>query len=485
MTLINQGGFIMDWVLDHTKQHHRFFEELTRIPHGSYNEAQYGNYLENFAIEHNFEYYRDEIGNVIIYKRGSKGYETHPYVALQAHMDMVCEKDENVVHDFEKDPLKLYIEDGYLKARGTTLGADDGTGVAYILAILDDEEAQHPPIEAIFTVQEEVGLGGALALKPESIRSRQFISLDCGGGDSIYISSLGGHRGRLSRTIKYESTTEKGYLLEVSGLLGGYSTGYADEQRNANNLTARILWKLNCMAGIRLVSIEGGKEENKISTECKVLFTSAVTTETVHNIIQRESMLIKKEIEPAESQFQVQLKDVKVQSHLMEKDSLDLLRLMYLFPCGLRHKSSRFPEIMSECVNWSIVHTKDEEFSLVFVLRGTADSIVENMHSEILLLGEMFGMKDEILSAFPAWEYHDSQLLKTLKKVFYDNTGKELGLIPVQGGLECGVFARMHPDMDIIAMGPYGYDVHTTSERMDLENFDSLFVIFKKLLAAL
>ena len=228
-------------VLDHTKRHQRFFEEMTRIPHGSFHEQAYGDYLVRFATERGLECRRDAIGNVVIYKPASAGYENRPPLALQAHMDMVWEKDEGVTINLAKDPLQIYVEDGFVKARGTTLGADDGTGVAYMLAVLDDPDAVHPPIEAVFTVQEEVGLHGAVALDPAWITAKRFISLDCGGGDSIYISSLAGHRGNLKRKIRLVPVEGTGYVLQISGLKGGYSTGYLEEQANANHLAACIL----------------------------------------------------------------------------------------------------------------------------------------------------------------------------------------------------------------------------------------------------
>lgn len=499
----------MEWVLNPKIKHQRFFEELTRIPHGSYKESLYGDYLERFAREHGFSYRRDEIGNVVMYKPASEGYEDHPYVAIQAHMDMVCVKDEGVIHDFEKDPLEIYIENGFVRARGTTLGADDGTGVAYILAILDEKEAKHPPLEAIFTVQEEVGLHGALALKAEDIKSRQLISLDCGGGDSIYISSLGGHKGQLIRKVAWEDVetetgtgmepgteTESesemnprifGYELNVGGLKGGYSHGYLEEQGNANHLAARLLKRMDSRLGIRLALAEGGEEEGKIARTCSAVFTSKAPFAKVQACLEEELSYIKKELGPADPDVAGELNPCRVSCHLREEDSRDLLNLMFLLPCGFRHRHTTFPEIMSAAVNWSLISTREEESAVVltYALRGSADSMLEQMHEEIVTLAGLLGAEDRTLSSFPAWEFHDSHLLHTLQKVFREHYGKEVGLIPVQGGLECGVFAGMHPDMDIIAMGPFGYDVHTTAERMDLENFNSLFVVFRKLLESL
>lgn len=474
-----------EWVLNPSIPHQRFFEEMTRIPHGSYHEKAYGDYLENFAKEHELEYRRDEIGNVVMYKPASKGYEDHPYVAIQAHMDMVWAKEPDCDHDFEKEPLKLYKKDGYLRAKGTTLGADDGTGVAYILALLDHKEAQHPPIEAIFTVQEEVGLNGAKALKPEEIRSRQLISLDCGGGDSIYISSLGGFRGKAEKTFATEKATGTAWKITVDGLKGGYSSGYMEEQRNAIDLMARVLEYLNQNGGIRLSSVNGGVEDSKIATECQAVLTTQQPEEAFRHAFEKISRDVKKEAGDAEPDLRIELQKDNAEVQLVQKDSDALISMLFLLPCGFRHRHSSFAEIMSESVNWIFGETEENKFTLTYALRGSTDSMVEHMQEEIRMIVETFGASAAEISSFPAWEFHDSRLLHTLQDVFRESEGKELGLIPVQGGLECGVFAHMYDDMDIIAMGPYGYDVHTPEEHMDLANFDSLYLVFEKLLAAL
>lgn len=475
----------MQNILDHSKRHQRFFEEMTRIPHGSYHEQAYGDYLVRFAQERGLAYRRDEIGNVVIYKPASAGHENRPPLALQAHMDMVWCRDETANINQETDPLELYIKGGYLHARGTTLGADDGTGVCYMLAILDDPKAVHPPIEAVFTVQEEVGLNGALALDPAWITARRFISLDCGGGDSIYISSLAGHRGVLRRQFSRVSAEDPAYCLTVSGLTGGYSTNYMKEHANANHLAAVLLKRLDSLCGITLCSVDGGEFENQIAKGCSAVFTSAASSAAVKEAFEALSGALHRELDPAEPSLSMTLTPVKAETHLDADASRQIINLMFLLPCGFRHRHTRFPEIMSESVNWSLAKTEEGAVALTYVLRASADATIDRLSAEISLLCGLFGAADETLSSFPAWEFHDSELLHTLQRVFEAREGKPLGLEPVQGGLECGVFAQRYPDMDIIAMGPYGFDVHTPQERLDLANFDSLFLVFQDLLAAL
>lgn len=482
---MKQTGAENVWVLNPQIRHQKFFEEMTRIPHGSYHEKAYGGYLKEFAKKRNLDWRQDKIGNVVIYKPASKGYESHPPVAIQAHMDMVCVKDEGVLHDFENDPLELYIEDGYLKARGTTLGADNGTGVAYILAVLDNQELSHPALEAVFTVQEEVGLYGALALDPQWISARNFISLDCGGGDSIYISSLGGYQGLLEKELSFENAVGQGYEVRITGLQGGYTSGYKDERANAIKLMSRIIKHLALKFELHLAGLHGGKEESKIAQECSAFFTTAADAGEVRRWFEQETALIKNELGTAEPEIIMTLNAAEIQKQLVHEDQKQMMDFLFLLPCGFRHKSTLFPEIMSESVNLSQIYTDEKSVSIHYGIRGAADSMITHVHNEILVLAEAFGVREKEISSFPAWEFHDSRLLKTLQQIFRETEGKELGLIPVQGGLECGVFAQRYPDMDIIAMGPYGFDPHTTSERLDLANFDSLFAVFEKLLAAL
>lgn len=475
----------MENILDHSKRHQRFLEEMTRIPHGSYHEQAYGDYLVQFAEERGLAYRRDEIGNVVIYKPASAGYDDHQPVALQAHMDMVWNHDETARINQETDPLELYIEDGYLRARGTTLGADDGTGVSYMLAILDDQDAVHPPIEAVFTVQEEVGLFGALALDPAWITARRFISLDCGGGDSIYISSLAGYRGVLQREYKRAEVKGHGYVLRVTGLTGGYSTNYMKEHANANHLAAVLLKRLDTRCGITLCSIHGGEVENQIAQSCTAVVTTMADEAELQDVFRHEVDALHRELDPIEPGLSITLEPASPEYQMDDDDSRALLDLMFLLPCGFRHRHTRFPEIMSESVNWSMVRTTEGEVSLTYVLRASTDPMIDRLMTEISLLMELFHVQNTMLSSFPAWEFHDSELLHTLQRVFAAREGKPLGLEPVQGGLECGVFAGRYPEMDIIAMGPFGFDVHTPQEHLDMANFDSLFLVFQDLLAAL
>ena len=210
-------------VLDENVAIFKYFEEISKIPHGSFHEEKIADYVENFAKEHDFKYVRDDMNNVIIYKDATPGYENHDTVMLQAHMDMVCEKNKDVDFDFETDALNLYVEDGWLKAKGTTLGADDGFGVNYMLAILSDDTLKHPNLECVFTVQEEVGLLGSINLKKEYFNAKKMIGLDGGGEISTCTTTSGGRYAYVDKTCMFEEVNKPTYKLIVKGLDGGHS----------------------------------------------------------------------------------------------------------------------------------------------------------------------------------------------------------------------------------------------------------------------
>lgn len=475
-------------VLDHTSPIQRHFEEMTRIPHGSYNEKQYSDYLVEFAKKHNLAYKQYEIGNVIIYKDATEGYEDHGTVILQAHMDMVCAKVSGCTHDFFKDSLDLYIEDGYLRARGTTLGADNGTGVAYMLAVLESDTISHPALECVFTVQEEVGMYGARQIKVEDLKGRRFLSLDDGGAISTTTTSAGGMRITLTRPVETEEVELPVYELSISGLFGGHSgEGIGKERGNANKMMARILYELNKSLGIRLISMEGGDKENAIPRECRARLGFDGDEKVLQAALEETFKALKEELRYSDTGAELKTESVgtsRVQAFTgayAEK----LLELLYLLPTGLRHTNMRL-QIPEASENLAIVGIEDGVFHIKYSLRSAAESRLDQMAEEIRLLAGLFGFGYEDGARYPGWPYReDSFMREKLGEAFKAVTGEELQLKAVHGGLECGFFAALSPDMDIITFGPRGLDVHTPNENLDLKSFEDCFVIFKELLKRL
>lgn len=398
---------------------------------------------------------------------------------------MVCVKDEGYEHDFDKDPLKLQIEDGYLKAVHTTLGADNGTGVCYILALLDDASAKHPPLEAIFTVQEEVGMFGAIALDKSLIHASRFISLDCGGGDSIYVSSLGGRQYEFHRPIEEEPTGDQGWRVLVRGLKGSFATSYFRGAENAIALCSELLIGFHRELGIRTVSLEGGNDGKKIASSCQAVFTTAAAEEEVRRLFEKLSGRLKKEVSPGEPECEMTLERCGADRHMTEACHEAVLSFLELLPSGIVSRSIENEGPIGTVQNWTDIRMQEGSLRLSCSLRGESNYKMEKLAAKAEKLCGLFGFGITKGEVFPAWEFkEDSQLCAVLNTVFRKRFGRDIGKIAVPGGLECSIFSQIREDMDIIAMGPLGENPHTTAERLQLASFDEIFDVFIDLLAS-
>ncbi len=463
-------------VLDHTKAHQHFFEEMTRIPHGSFHEKAYSDYLVAFAKDRDLKWVQDDMHNVIIYAPAAKGYEDHETLILQAHMDMVCEKDKDVDFDFGHDALNLYIEDGWLKAKGTTLGADDGCGVAYMLAILDGEYP-HPPLECVFTVQEEVGLCGALGLDGSKIHGKRLINLDGGGEISTCTTSAGGANVIAERTLERQPVKHPVYCLRVGGLSGGHSGEKIHEEKgNANKLAARILTAVTKVSTITLASVEGGMKDNAIPREASAIFSCELSLSALQEIVNKVEQGIKKELEFSDSGIEISLSESSAETVMSPCDTLAYPNFMTLLPHGVHHRSMSIEGLTTASMNAAVVTCDQDTVMINCSVRGALESYIDTIAEEIELLADTFGFKHHRDARYPAWSYDaNSPMREILQRVFKTMYDQELELIAVHGGLECGVFKAMNADMDIVTMGPISESVHTPEERLELISFDRTF----------
>ncbi len=463
-------------VLDHTKAHQHFFEEMTRIPHGSFHEKAYSDYLVAFAKDHGLKYIQDDMNNVIMYAPASEGYENHDTVIMQAHMDMVCEKDKDVDFDFESDALQLYIEDGWLKAKGTTLGADDGFGVSYMLAILDGEYP-HPPLECLFTVQEEVGLCGALGLNAANIHGKRLINLDGGGETSTCTTSAGGANIIAQRKLERQAIQHPAYRVCVSGLSGGHSGEKIHEEKgNANKLVARILKAISKQGTIALSSVEGGMKDNAIPREASATFSCDLNRSKLHEIVIKLEQDMKKELEFSDNGVKVSLAEAQAETVMSQEDTMSYVNFMTLLPHGVHHRSMSIEDLTTASMNAAVVTCDQDNLMVNCSARGALESYIDTILEEVALLADVFGFEHHEEARYPAWSFDaQSKMRETLQRVFKEMYHQELVLQAVHGGLECGVFKAMDADMDIVTMGPVAESVHTPQERLDLTSFDRTF----------
>ncbi len=472
-------------ILDASKGYQKYFEEITKIPHGSAEEKQISDYLVQVAHEHNLKVVQDQSNNVIMYKNASVGYEDHASVVLQAHIDMVNEKNSSSNHDFSKDPLDLYIEDGFLKARGTTLGADDGAGVAYILSVLTDPSLKHPRLIGLFTVNEEATMEGAFNLDMSLIDAKRMINIDGEEEDASTTGSAGGMDIVIHHPITYIATSTKGYKLSIKGLLGGHSGGEIHKERgNSNKIIARLLHQCNLKGDVQLESLKGGLKINAIPREAEATFISSLSEAEVIEIINKTSEQIKKELEFTDGGLTITIEPCTV-SKVLDKDiSKKILDFLYLVPTGLRHKSDHLDGLTTSSENIGIIDLQEEIFEFGLSVRGALDSYVQDLADEIQTLANAFGFVAITENWYPAWDYMEHSPMRDMMAKVYKEThdGKDIQMYAVHGGLECGIFKEKCPDMDIVAIGPNIYDVHTPDEKLDLKSFDRTYLFLCKYL---
>lgn len=474
-------------ILNHTRLHQKYFEELSKIPRASFQEKQCADYLVDFANQHHLACLRDKIDNVLIYKPASPGYEDHEPVLLQGHMDMVCEKVPGCAHDFDKDPISLYIDNGILRAHGTTLGADNGVGCAYMLAVLA-MELPHPPLECAFTTREEVGLLGALALKAEYFKATRCINLDFGGGGvSTCVTSAGGEVVNLKKEVSSSACADHAYRMVVCGLKGGHSGSCLHLERgNAIKLCARILKKLSDCGTFRIVSVNGGTGNNAIARECEAIFTSSASEKEIRSIFESMRTKLRHELSVPEPGFETLLERTEAVSAFTEGFSRDLLNLMFLLPTGVRHKSLHFDHLPIASENLASVCCIDHQVEFQYSLRANKASFMEMMETELHIFAQSYGMDFRVYNQYPSWEYKEnSKLRETLCSVFRARRGTDMSIVATHGGLECGIFSHLLPGLDIVTLGAATANVHTPEEQLDLASFDWSFELLTDVLKEL
>ena len=459
----------------------RYFEEITKIPHGSGNEKQLSDYLCRFARERGLKLEQDKYYNVVIYKPASKGYESHKPVALQAHIDMVEESDNE--YDFSKG-LQIYTEDGFIKAKDTTLGADDGIGVAMILSVLDDKALEHPAIEAIFTTQEETTMEGAFNLKPEYIKARRLINLDGETEGLSTTTSSGGVDVFFSKELKKVNYEIKSYKLYITNLSGGHSGAEIHKEKgNAIKILSRILKQLG---DINLCSINGGNKINAIPRDASAVFVSDKSLQELNQLISEIVIDINNELSHSDNPLEYFLKEEKTDYFYSDEDTQSIINLIYLMPTGLRHKAEHLDNLTTASENIGTVNIDNDIFSLGISIRGALESYVQDMKFELFTLADVLNFDVNADNWYPAWDYMDDSKLRDLMcKAYKEASGEEMKLEGVHAGLECGIFKNKFPDMDIVAIGPTIYDCHSPKEKIEIASIERTYNFLKILLSKL
>ena len=462
-----------------------FFEEISAIPRGSGNEKGIADYLVKFAEKRGLPVYRDAVHNVFIRKPASKGSEEKPALLLQGHTDIVCEKNEDVIHDFLKDPIQLTIDGDWLHARGTTLGADNGIAVAYMLAALDDHELVHPALECLFTVQEEIGLCGAKAFDASIITAKNMINLDCGPEGVSTVSCAGGMCIEMEKTFPLIPFSGAALKISVHGLMGGHSGGEIHRYRgNSNKIMARILYKLG--KGVSLISFNGGSKHNAIPREC-VAVVAVPCAEAARKGVEQTAVAIMGELGEDDKNFRVTVEEITKPSMMgAQEQSWQAISLMFVAPNGVLAMSHEMEGLVDASVNMGVVATIGSTLHITFAPRASRESLNDDTEEKLRLLADMFGFTMETSSRYFSWPYSkESPLRDMVVAVYHEMTGETMELQATHGGLECGILLSKVPGLDIVAIGPTAKGAHSPEERLNLPSTNRVWLFLQGIIRRL
>ena len=456
----------------------RFFEELCQLPHGSGNTEAATNWALEFARERSLACRRDELGNVVIWKKASPGYEDHPTVMLQGHLDMVCVNDTDVVHDFEKDPLKLYVEDGYIKARGTTLGADNGIAIAMAMAVLDDDTMVHPPLEVLMTVDEEVGMLGAVGLDGSDLKSKYLINIDSDVEGYLTVGCAGGARSGITLPVTASAAEGAVCTLNLDSLTGGHS-GIA-----INKLMADCL---NTLGELRLVNVEGGTADNAIpNTASATIVVPADKAERVKAAAESWASYAKASC-PNDPGFTFTFESkTGTAEALSTEESKKAVDLLLAVPNGIQSMNPDMPELVQTSLNLGMVSLTDGKLSLTFSLRSGVAKEKDDLAASLRAISEKFGADYRQSGDYPAWEYQSESVLRdTMVRIYTEQYGEPPVVETIHAGLECGILMSKVPGLDAVSCGPTLLEIHSSRERADIASIQRTWKYLSAVLAAL
>ena len=454
----------------------KYFEEISQIPRGSGNEKAISDYLKSFGEKLGFETIQDKALNIIIRKPATKGYENCPGVILQGHMDMVCEKNKDTDHDFEKDPLKLRIIDDNIYATGTTLGADNGIAVAMGMAVLASNDLQHPPIEVLITTDEEAGMSGAMALDGSLLKGQYIINLDSEEEGFLLVSCAGGVTATSSLKAEYTNvdSNKQALLIDIKGLFGGHSGIDIIKQRaNSNILMGRLLNLLSVK--FDLAKIEGGSKNNAIPRECEAIILVdkndvVKAKEEINNIAQ----IFQKEFSTSDPGIIVKCSETNVDKTLTCQATSNVVKLLNLIPNGIQTMSMDIEGLVESSTNLGVVKTLDNEITFECAVRSSVSTLKDSITNKMDLLANTLDGSLKLESDYPAWEYSKGSKLEEICVETYEKlTGKKPTIMAIHAGLECGLLLDKIPHAQAISLGPDMANVHTPEEHLSISSTEN------------
>jgi dipeptidase D len=450
----------------------QIFEQISAIPRGSGNEAAVSRWLQERAKAQGFAAQTDEVGNLVLRVPGTAGYESAPIVVLQGHLDMVCEKTPDSPHNFTRDPIRCIVEGDWLHADRTTLGADNGIAIALALALAEDPAVAHPPLELLFTVQEETGLNGAEALQPGLFSGKILINLDSEDEGTLVIGCAGGQKAHIRLPLSLNTPGREAALhLRVSGLQGGHSGVDIHKHRaSANRLLGRALDRLRRTADMGLMSLDGGTAHNAIAREAEASFTcDADRVPAIAEEIRELERILRAEYTATESAISLALTPAAPGLSAAPADTLKAIHLLTALPHGVAEMSPTVDGFVETSCNLAKIEIKDEVLHIVSSQRSTVRSRLEELTARVMAVGLLAGAESTSTPAYPGWEPNtDSPLLKrsvaTYRRLF--------GVVPqvqmIHAGLECGLIGAIYSGLDMISLGATLQNPHSPNERLHI-----------------
>jgi dipeptidase D len=449
-----------------------YFGEICKIPRPSKKEGRIASYINQTAETLGLEHKTDSIGNILVIKPASKGFENRKIVVLQSHLDMVCEKNSDTLHDFDKDPIQPYIDTDWVKARGTTLGADDGIGVAAQLAIMHDKELEHGPLELLFTIDEETGLTGAKGLKAGFLAGSILLNLDSEDEGELFIGCAGGKDTTV--TMNYSkmpvSFDAVGYTLKVTGLKGGHSGDDINKGLgNAIKILNRLLWHANNKFELRLSSLNGGNLRNALAREAFATITVPKRfQEDFINFVRGFNLMVRKEFKTTEPDLSVSFNLAELPSFVLDITSQErLLNALYACPHGVIAMSADIPNFVDTSTNLASVKSTEKTVEIATSQRSSGESGKEDVVNMVTSVFKLAGGKIAYSDGYPGWVPNPrSEILGITKSAYTGLFNTEPKVLAIHAGLECGLIGENYPSMDMISYGPTVKGAHSPDERL-------------------
>ena len=464
------------------------FEEFCKVPHGTFDMDKISAFCYNWAKERGLEAYLDDAKNVIIKKPGTAGYENSEPVIIQGHMDMVCEKVPGSAHDFKTDGLTLYVEDGYVRAKDTSLGGDNGIAIAMCMALLESDDIPHPPLEILFTVDEEEGMGGAIAVDMSMFEGKKLINMDSEDEGLFTVGCAGGINYASHIPVSKETVSGTKLTVKLGGLKGGHSGHVIGQERgNANKMMGRLFNEIQAVTDISIVSVNGGSKMNVITPECVSEFVVADVCKAKEVIAEMEKTWVS-EFLGIEPDFFVEVKeeaDVTVEA--FDKCSTGrVISYVELAPHGVMEYSRALANTVETSLNLGVLETKENEVLAKYQIRSSVETMKWEIAKRIDKLGKLVGAEEEIIAHYPAWKYEPvSPLRDVMVETFEEMFDKKPEVFVMHAGLECGFFAEKKPGIDIVSCGPDMWGIHSFNEKLDIAStartWDFLLAILAKL----